>query len=119
MLYVCPYVRSIYIYNIYIYIYIYIHICATYAGAADASEASKQAHPERYLNADGTNKTRWEAAGNICLPMYVYLYAVRMSVCTFDILYICATYAGAADASEASKQAHPERYLNADGTNKT
>eukprot|EP01048_Picozoa_sp_COSAG05_P011359 COSAG05_NODE_1065_length_5983_cov_16.815602_7_plen_82_part_00 len=40
-----------------------IYICATYAGAVDASDATKAAQPDKYLNQDGTQKTKWSVAG--------------------------------------------------------
>eukprot|EP01048_Picozoa_sp_COSAG05_P018327 COSAG05_NODE_2662_length_2791_cov_4.086181_2_plen_110_part_00 len=46
-------------YNIY-------NICATYAGAADASDATKAAQPDKYLNQDGAQKTKWNVAGVTC-----------------------------------------------------
>ena len=78
-------------YNIY-------NICATYAGAADASDATKAAQPDKYLNQDGTQKTKWSVAG------FTEINASRVAAARATEGFLECRYAGCHRAVARSRQ---------------
>eukprot|EP01048_Picozoa_sp_COSAG05_P038429 COSAG05_NODE_18500_length_307_cov_1.115385_1_plen_90_part_10 len=65
-------------------------------GATDASDAVKQAQPEKYLNKDGTQKKKWSVAG---------VFTTAACMCNLRQL-MCIMYAGT-EAMKRHKAAEP------------